>query len=147
MELRLQRTRQRLVLVALLGPLLLFSAACGDDDDEGATVCDAREDLDSSVNALAEVDVADEGTDALDAAVDDVGDDIEAVADAAQEDAEDEVDDVQAALGELETAVADFGEQDSTSAAVAAVSSAVTDLAQASGALAEALSQECDSGS
>ncbi|HEX6424528.1 MAG TPA: hypothetical protein VFZ79_13680 [Acidimicrobiales bacterium] len=132
--------------VALLIPLLLLLAACGDDDESSATVCDARADLESSLAALGEIDVPAEGTDAVEAAVDDVGDDVEAVADAAQEEVDDEVDDVQAAVDELEAAVTSFGEQETTGAAVAAVSRAVTDLAVATGALTEALSQECDTG-
>lgn len=134
--------------VALVVPVLLLVAACGEDDDDGqtATVCDARDDLDSSLGALAEIDLTAEGTDAVEAAVDDVGDDVEEVVDAEQDAVDDEVADVQSAFDELETAVTAFGEQETTSDAVASVSSAVTDLARATGALAEALSEECDSG-
>ena len=133
--------------VALLIPLVLLVAGCGDDDGESsATVCDARADLESSLDALGEVDVTAEGTGAVEAAVDDVGDDVEAVGDAAQDAVDDEVDDVQAAFDEVEAAVTTFGEQETTSAAVASVSRAVTDLAVDTGALTEALSQECDSG-
>jgi hypothetical protein len=145
-------------LVAVLIPMVVLAGACGDDDDGGssaggngggdggddsAAVCDARADLDASVNDLSDVDVAAEGTNALDAALGEVGDDVQAVADAAQEDLSDEVDDVQQAYDQLETAVDDFGDQESTSSAVAAVSGAVTGLAQATGALSEALAQEC----
>ena len=75
-----------------------------------------------------------------------MGDDVEEVVDTAQDEVDDEAADVQAAFDELETAVSAFGEQESTSAAVALVSSAVTDLARAVGAPAEALAEECDSG-
>jgi hypothetical protein len=132
--------------VALLVPLLLLVAACGDDDESSTTVCDARADLESSLGALGEIDLTAEGTDAVETAVDDVGDDVEAVADAAQDEVDDEVDDVQAAFDELEAAVTSFGEQETTSAAVASVGRAVTDLAVATGALTEALAQECDTG-
>lgn len=131
--------------VALLVPLLLL-VACGDDDESSTAVCDARADLESSLGALGEIDVSAEGTDAVEAAVDDVGDDVEAVADAAQDEVDDEVDDVRAAFDELEAAVTSFGERETPSAAVASVSRAVTDLAVATGALAEALAQECDTG-
>lgn len=57
--------------VAPVVPVLLLVAACGEDDDDGqtATVCDARDDLDSSLGALAEIDLTAEGTDAVEAAV------------------------------------------------------------------------------
>lgn len=146
----LRRTPRR-HLIALLVPCLLV-AACGDDDGNGegdgeaSTVCDARDQLDSSLDALARVDVSAEGTNALESAVDDVGDDIDAVADAAGEEVDDEIDDVQAAFDEVETAISTFDEQESTSAAIASVTTAVTDLAQATGAVAEALAQECGNG-
>ena len=48
-----------------------------------------------------------------------MGDDVEEVVDTAQDEVDDEAADVQAAFDELETAVSAFGEQESTSAAVA----------------------------
>jgi hypothetical protein len=51
-------------------PVLLLVAACGEDDDgQTATVCDARDDLDSSLGALSEIDLTAEGTDPVEAAV------------------------------------------------------------------------------
>jgi hypothetical protein len=56
--------------VALVVPVLLLVAACGEDDDgQTATVCDARDDLDSSLGALSEIDLTAEGTDPVEAAV------------------------------------------------------------------------------
>lgn len=138
--------------MAVMASLLVLATACGDDDDadrtgdEASAVCDAKDELDSSVNALGDLDVSAEGTNAVDAAVDDVRDDIEAVRDAAQGDVDDEVEDVESAFDELEAAVATFGDQESTGAAVAGVSSAVADLATAVGALFDALPQDCDGG-
>jgi len=138
--------------VGLMASLLVLATACGDDDDadrtgdEASAVCDATDELDSSVNALGGLDVSAEGTDAVDTAVDDVRNDIEAVRDAAQGEVDDEVEDVETAFDELEAAVATFGDQESTGAAVAGVSNAVADLATAVGALFGALPQDCDGG-
>jgi hypothetical protein len=138
--------------VALTASLLVLATACGDDDDadrtgdEAAAVCDAKDELDSSVNALGDLDVSAEGTDAVDAAVDDVRNDIEAVGDAAQGEVDDEVEDVETEFDELEAAFATFGDQESTGAAVAGVSNAIADLARAVGALFAALPQDCDGG-
>jgi hypothetical protein len=158
-----RKWRRLVAVVAVLAGPVVLATACGDDGgdesadttadttsettaNETASVCDARDELDSSLEALGEVDISAENTNALEADVREVRDDIDAVADAAQEEAGDEVDDLRTALDELETAVGEFGDQESTSAAVAAVGSAVTDLARAAGALSEALAQECGSG-
>jgi len=144
--------RRRLVVFGpLLVPLFLVATACGDDaddagGDEADAACEARDELTSSLDDLRELDLTAEGTDALDAAVDDVGDDIAEAADAAQANVEDEVDDVQTAFDELETAIAEADEQDTASGAVSSVSSAVTDVADTVGTLVEALAQECDDG-
>lgn len=138
--------------MALMASLLVLATACGDDDDadltgdEASALCDAKDELDSSVNALGDLDVSAEGTNAVDAAVDDVRNDIEAVRDAAQGEVDDEAEDVETAFDELEAAVATFGDQESTGAAVAGVSNAVADLATAVGALFGALPQDCDGG-
>jgi hypothetical protein len=138
--------------VALMASLLVLATACGDDDDadrtgdDASAVCDAKDELDSSVNALGDLNVSAEGTNAVDAAVDDVRNDIEAVRDATQGEVDDEVDDVETAFDELEAAVAMFGDQESTGAAVAGLGNAVADLATAVGALFEALPQDCDGG-
>jgi hypothetical protein len=135
-----------------MASLLVLATACGDDDDadrtgdDASAVCDAKDELDSSVNALGDLNVSAEGTNAVDAAVDDVRNDIEAVRDATQGEVDDEVDDVETAFDELEAAVATFGDQESTGAAVAGVGNAVADLATAVGALFEALPQDCDGG-
>jgi hypothetical protein len=53
---------------------------------------------------------------------------------------------VETALDELERAVGEFGEQGSTTGAIANLTSALSDLVQAVGALSEALAQECGGG-
>jgi hypothetical protein len=152
--------------VAVLAPLLVLPGACGEDDDnrgnstadetseettddtadDTAAVCEARDELDASLNALGDVDVSADGANALEAALSDVRDDVEALADATHEEEGDEIDDVETAVDELERAVGEFGEQGSTTGAIANLTSALSDLVQAVGALSEALAQECGGG-
>jgi outer membrane murein-binding lipoprotein Lpp len=61
-------------IIPLLAALLLAGAACGDEDASSA--CEARDELESSVEDLRDIDVLDDGLDALRADVDAVGDDL-----------------------------------------------------------------------
>jgi hypothetical protein len=87
-------------------PLLavtLALAACSSSDEQSA-FCEDREDLRSSFQDLRDVNVADDGIEALDAAIDDVTADLNTLRSSATE-FEPQVDGVEAALEELRTAV------------------------------------------
>jgi hypothetical protein len=144
-----------------IAPLLVVGlalAACGDDDDDGAQaaassdsggtdVCAARDELAASLDALDELAVVEDGTNALDDALAAVDEALEALGGAVRQDLSDEVDGVQAAFDDLQTAVAGLDEQPSAGDAVASVSAAVTDLAEAAGVLGDELVRDCDEAS
>jgi phosphoenolpyruvate-protein kinase (PTS system EI component) len=102
-----RRTSALLVAVALCAGLAL--SACGDDS---SSLCKDVDSLKSSVKALGEVDVVENGTSELRSALDDVKSDTQALADEAKKDFGPEVDALQQALSTLDTAlrnVADNG--------------------------------------
>lgn len=136
---------RRLVAVAALTASVLQLAACGDDDDaaSGPDVCETRDDLQTSVDALMDVDVVEQGSDALEAAVADMTDAADAMAEAAAAELDDEVDDLRTAIDELETAVSTVGDADGPAAAVADVSSAVATVASAVTELDVELGDDC----
>ena len=122
----------------LLGGLvagLLFLTACGDDESAQDRYCNAGEDLQGSVAALADVDLIAEGTDGLESALNQIGDDVDTLQDAATDAAADDVDAVESAVQGLEDAVANVGGElsseniDGVLTALGAVVSAVDGLA------------------
>lgn len=143
-------TGSRRAVAALLLTLLLVGS-CGSDSttntagsSQSATaVCSARDDLVQSLDALAAVDLRAGGTDALNQAMTDVTDAADALAKTVEKDLRDEVDAVQQAVDELKASVEAFDRQPSVSEAISAVTTAVTHLAEAAGALGEALTREC----
>jgi hypothetical protein len=145
-----------LVLTATAVVTVFTGAACGDDGDDDSTAttpttettefCAAIEELGDSLAALTDVAVTREDTDELRAALDAVMDDIEAIPDAAEagyDEVDDEVEDVRTASDALSETVAGAGDEERTSDAVATIGAAVTDLAEALGALGEALRPDC----
>jgi hypothetical protein len=136
-------------LAGLAAASVLGLAACGDDGGdggdgdegaaEGAGVCEARDELTESFAALGDIDVVNDGTDAVRAAVDSIGEDLEALREAAGDEADDELDAVGAAVDDLRTAVGDLGGE-----SVGAVGTALADLSVALGDLVLALAQDCD---
>jgi hypothetical protein len=88
-------------------PLLavtLALVACGSSDDDQSSFCEDREELRTSFQDLRDVNVADDGIEALDAAIDDVIADLGTVRASATE-LEPQVDGVESALQDLRTAV------------------------------------------
>ena len=137
--------------MALAAVGVLALVGCGDDgddaaDDEGSgedAVCEARAELDSSFASLGEIDIVNDGTDALSAAVDDIGDDVESLREAAGDEAGDEADAVGEAYDALAAAVGDLGDG-AIGDGAAAVGTALADFGTALGELAVALAQDCD---
>jgi hypothetical protein len=88
-------------------PLLavtLALAACSSSGDDQSSFCEDREELQSSFQDLRDVNVADDGIEALDAAIDDVAADLSTLRASATE-LQPQVDGVEAALEDLQTAV------------------------------------------
>jgi flagellin-like hook-associated protein FlgL len=82
----------------------LALVACSGSDDDGSSFCDDREELQSSFQDLRDVNVADDGIEALDAAIDDVIADLTTLR-ASATDFQPQVDGVESALEALQTAV------------------------------------------
>lgn len=102
------RLGARIVLAAFLGAVAL--ASCGDDDESAQEkYCAAGESLESSLGALTDLDLIAEGTDGLNAAVDEVRSDLEELGDSADEAAADEVDALEDSVDELEDAISALG--------------------------------------
>jgi methyl-accepting chemotaxis protein len=140
------RSRTTRVLVSLAaGPALLLGvASCGDDDgDQSASVCDARDDFESSVQTLRDVDVVSGGTDALEAAAQDVRSALDRLDDAARDEFGDEVDAVRASLDELADALRSFGDDGNTSDAASKVSDAATAVVDDTTHLRDELDSAC----
>jgi ElaB/YqjD/DUF883 family membrane-anchored ribosome-binding protein len=146
-----RRTSRRPAIAAVAAACLLALGACGDDgddaaDDEGsgeAAVCEARDELDSSFAALGDVDIVNDGTDALRDAVEAITDDVDALADAAGDEAGDEVAAVSDTFEALLASVGEIADGDSPGSGASAVGAALTDFGEALGDLAVALQTEC----
>ena len=84
--------------------LTLAFASCSSSGDDESSLCEDREELQSSFQDLRDVNVADDGIEALDAAVDVVIADLNTLRASATE-FEPQVDAVESALQDLQTAV------------------------------------------
>jgi hypothetical protein len=151
-----RRGRGRSAALVLLLPVVALVAGCGDDDEdtssstsapgEEVSVCDARDDLDQSVDALGDVELREDGVTALTGAVaviDESLRSLDGAAEAAQADVADEVAAAQESVDALEAAIEDLGEGATASEAVASVSTAITEVANSAGELRTALADEC----
>ena len=122
--------------------LLLAAGACSDDDDESARVCDARDELSTSVEALGDVAVVSDGTDELRTAFDDVLTAVDELADATGDRLGDEVEAERAEIDDVQTAVGSIGDQ-SAAAAVELVGDEVGELTESATALVDEASSTC----
>jgi outer membrane murein-binding lipoprotein Lpp len=86
-------------IIPLLAALLLAGAACGDEDASSA--CEARDELESSVEDLRDIDVLDDGLDALRADVDAVGDDLATFRAEAGDELEPQIDAVRGSIDQI----------------------------------------------
>ena len=109
--------------LVLAGAVALGAAACSDDDDKSAQerYCEAGVSLESSVNALSNVDVIAEGANGVETAVDAVEDDVNELRDSATDAAADEVDALNDALGDLGDALGAAGDDLTSDNATAVV--------------------------
>lgn len=109
-------------LVMVLGAAGL--TACGDDESAQDEYCAAGEDLQSSLSALADLDVIASGTDGLREAVGEVSDDLAEVRSTASDAVADDVEVLDASIADLDDAIADLG-GDLTSENASAVRAAI----------------------
>lgn len=126
-------TRSAIIGTALV--LALALGACGDDENsEEDAFCDAATSLEQNVGALAEMDVAAEGTNALDDALGEIEADLTALREAGSEVAEAELDDLFDAVDSLEAAATEAADSPSTDDVAAIVSGVVAAVSAADAA-------------
>ena len=140
----------RVIVVLIVALLASVAAACGDDDDSSDTgststpsVCDQRDNLDQSVNDLADLDVIAGGTDSLNAAIARVESDVESLAAVTSSEVEAEVDALNDAIELADDTFSTLNDE-SLLAATAQVALAIANVAIAGEALVTALAVECD---
>ena len=136
------RSRRRwLARAGVLAVVLALAAACGDDNgnnnssgnggsgsDEAsnADVCTQVDDLKNAITDLSNVDVSEEGTNALDDAVGNIEQQADDLGSAVSEDAQPQVDDFKSSLTSLKDALGNLGEEGSVSAVVDALQEVLT---------------------
>ena len=125
-------------MIAVVAALLLVSTACSDDV---SPVCEAREQLQSSVEELRNVNVLDDGLDALRTDLDAVGDDLATFRTEAGDELEPEIDAVRASIDQLRETVDTGG---SPADVAASLGAGVSELVTNWNALADAARGLCD---
>ena len=142
------------IIFGALAALLAFAAACGDDDDDDGgdnggddtgsadTVCQEKEELDSAVASLTDVDVIAEGTEALNASLANVRTSLDNLGDSVSDEVADEVEGMETAVDDAEEILSDLDDA-SLNEQIDAVQSALTGVATASVALGTALQEDC----
>ncbi len=125
--------RTRSFLTIALGAMLSvsFLAACGDDDDATPeeAFCDAGDSLETNVQALGDLDLVAEGTDALEEQLGAIETDLTDMKETGSEVAGEQIADVETAVADLETSLNDLGGElsvDNAASAIDAVSRIVT---------------------
>ena len=141
----------RVIVVLIVALLASVAAACGDDDDSSSdtggtsapSVCDQRDNLNQSVNDLADLDVIAGGTDSLNAAVDRVESDLDSLAATTSSEVQAEVDDLNEAIDRADETFSNLDDE-SLLAAMAEEALTISGVAIAGEALVTALAVECD---
>jgi signal transduction protein with GAF and PtsI domain len=157
------------IVLGTMAVLVALVVACGDDDEttnggtdsptngatDGATngatdgtstadeVCDQKDAVASAVADLADIDVLAEGTDALNASVENVKTELSDLKAAVSDDAKDEVEDLETAVSDAEETLSGITDDSTLNQRIDAVQSALTGIATASTALVSALENEC----
>lgn len=129
----------------------LALAACGDDSDSSGdsdatpeeAFCESGDQLETDVDALLDMDVTAEGTDAVEEAYSTVRDDTDALVANGQEFAADDINALEQAVDELGAAL-DALSGDLTAANGADVLTAVSDIGTAAESLQTTLTETCD---
>lgn len=138
--------RSRKFLTVGLGAALAvsFLAGCGDDDDETPeeAFCNAGDSLETDVQALANMDLVAEGTDALEEQFSAIESDLTALKDAGSEVASEQIGALETAVDNLETAINGLGEEITTENASAAVT-AISEIGTSAQAVYTELDATC----
>jgi hypothetical protein len=130
-------------------------AACGDNGDKENTarssntglsesVCSAGSTFESAVNDLGSVDVVQNGTAALDTAVDGVSTAFDDLVDAARSEIRDEANTIEASFDTLSSTVSTIPDAESPQAAAHSLREPLSDFIEDAGSLATKVSQGCD---
>jgi len=138
--------RSRKFLTVGLGAVLAvsFLAGCGDDDDETpeAAFCTAGDSLETDVQALTDMDVVSEGTDALAEQFSAIESDLTAMKDSGSEVASEQISDLETAVDDLGTAIDGLGDEITAENATAALD-AVSRIATSAQAVYTELDTAC----
>ncbi len=127
-----RRPQTRSLLTIALGAMLsvTFLAACGDDDaSPEEAFCDAGDSLETNVQALGDLDVVAEGTDALDEQLGAIESDLTDMKEAGSEVAGEQIANVETAVADLESSLDELGGEltvDNAASTIDAVSRIVT---------------------
>jgi len=131
-------------LVALSLPVLLVLTACSSKTDDEAALCDNIDSLGASIQALKDVNVVQDGTDALKSSIDDLKDQLKAVADSATDVLRPDVDAVGSALDSIQASIDKVAEGSPIVDEAVNISTGLVELKQAGESLLEtAKSQDC----
>ena len=140
-------TRLRVVALPLMVILALAAAGCSDDNGGTPTAatsgCDEVNALQDSLTSLTEVDLVNDGTDALQSAVSDVKTDLDAAVSAVGAELEPVVDEVQTAFSDLESALEGVSSAGGLGAAATEIGNAVAELGTALTGLTSEISETC----
>lgn len=131
-------------LVAVSLPLLLVLTACSSKTDDEAALCDNIDSLDASIQALKDVNVIQDGTDALKSSVEDLKDRLKAVADSATDVLRPDVDAIGSALDSIQASIQKVTDGAPIVDEAVNISTGLVELKQAGEGLVEtARSQDC----
>jgi predicted nucleic acid-binding Zn-ribbon protein len=146
----------KLIAGSLLLAALLLAVACGDDDTttnggDGTTaattaaadVCDQKDALEAAVDDLANLDVLAEGTNALDASVENVKTELDDLKTAVGDEVADEVEAMETAVEDAEDTLSGISDDATLNEKIDDVQSAVTGVATAADSLITALETDC----
>jgi hypothetical protein len=132
------------VLAALIAVAGLAVGGCssGESESADAGLCSSADDLRSSISDLGDVQVVEDGTEEVRQTVSEVGDDVARLADEARDEFSDQVSAVEAAVGDLGSALDSLGSAPSA-AALGEVRTAVRTLVEDAGVLLDDVSSSC----
>jgi hypothetical protein len=136
--------------IAAFALFVVLMAACSDDDDDNGdeaspspSVCDQKEALDESAQALADLDVVASGTDGLTAAVEAVQTDVQNLKETVSADVEPEVEALETAVSDAQDTLSGINDDSTLNERIDAVQEALTGIATAAAGVGTALQNEC----